>query len=129
VPVTTIDTVWSGSGRPEIWGIKIDTEGHEAKVIIGASEMLASCRPVVLMEASLESFLLMKPLFDGLNYDFAWLSELHYKKTQTLLIAPAAIVEQIFKEGMLFAMPREKINVERFDDVKARFAVEIQKES
>lgn len=51
VPVRTLDEVWHAAHRPTVSFVKIDVEGFEPAVISGAAEMLAACRPHVLVEA------------------------------------------------------------------------------
>jgi hypothetical protein len=51
VPMTTLDAEWIAAGRPEVSALKIDVEGGELDVLRGASELLASQRPAVLLEA------------------------------------------------------------------------------
>ena len=51
VPVRTVDEVWCAADRPIVSFVKIDVEGFEPAVISGAGEMLAACRPHVLVEA------------------------------------------------------------------------------
>ena len=119
VPVTTIDSIWSQSGGANIWGVKIDTEGHEAKVILGSREMLRACRPVLLMEASAYSLAIMLPLLSELEYSFGWLSERAFKKRQTLRIVDGQTALADFKEGMLFAIPNTKLNQPRLIELSA----------
>lgn len=51
VPVTTLDAEWNAAGRPRVSALKIDVEGGELDVLRGASELLASERPAILLEA------------------------------------------------------------------------------
>lgn len=51
VPVTTLDSEWNAAGRPRVSALKIDVEGGELDVLRGASELLASERPAILLEA------------------------------------------------------------------------------
>lgn len=50
VPTTTLDTEWAALGRPEVSVIKIDVEGWESEVLKGASELMSSQRPRILLE-------------------------------------------------------------------------------
>lgn len=50
VPITTLDALWEGFGRPEVSAIKIDVEGAEAEVLRGALACLRATRPFVLLE-------------------------------------------------------------------------------
>lgn len=50
VPVTTLDAEWQKLGRPAVSLIKVDVEGAEAGVLLGARELLADCHPAILVE-------------------------------------------------------------------------------
>jgi FkbM family methyltransferase len=50
VETKRLDTVWKESGRPHVAAIKIDVEGHEAAVVWGARELIAACRPHMIIE-------------------------------------------------------------------------------
>ena len=52
VEVTTLDQEWESLGRPRVSVIKIDVEGGELNVLLGAQRCLAETRPVVLLEWS-----------------------------------------------------------------------------
>lgn len=54
VPVRTLDETWEAAGRPAVSFVKIDVEGAEPAVIAGAGEMIANCRPHLLVEAPTE---------------------------------------------------------------------------
>jgi len=51
VRVTPLDEVWNDRQRPVVSFCKIDVEGAELSVLEGAKEMLATCRPALLLEA------------------------------------------------------------------------------
>lgn len=51
VPLTTVDAEWTAAGRPDVSALKIDVEGGELAVLLGAGEMLAACKPAILLEA------------------------------------------------------------------------------
>jgi FkbM family methyltransferase len=55
VPLTTLDAVWTASGRPDVSFIKIDTEGGEGDVLDGAAEVITQCRPSILIEWNAEN--------------------------------------------------------------------------
>ena len=46
----TLDQVWEALGRPAVSFIKLDVDGHEPAVLRGAAELVAACRPTVLLE-------------------------------------------------------------------------------
>jgi FkbM family methyltransferase len=50
VAVKTLDELWSDAGRPAVSVIKIDVEGAELDVLAGATQLLASQRPAVVVE-------------------------------------------------------------------------------
>lgn len=52
VRVRGLDGVWEELGRPDIALVKMDVEGAESDVLLGASNFLATCRPLVLIEAN-----------------------------------------------------------------------------
>lgn len=51
VQMVTVDAVWESAGRPCVTLLKLDVEGAEARALAGAEELLAACRPAVLLEA------------------------------------------------------------------------------
>ena len=51
VPATTLDEEWEADGRPPVSFVKIDTEGAEEAVVLGACDLLRAERPVLLVEA------------------------------------------------------------------------------
>jgi FkbM family methyltransferase len=52
VPVARLDRIWKEAGFPAVAAVKIDVEGGELAVLKGSEELLATCRPVLLMEAN-----------------------------------------------------------------------------
>lgn len=52
VPVTRLDEFWASLQRPEVSVLKIDVEGGEADVLLGASGLLVSQHPAILVEAN-----------------------------------------------------------------------------
>ncbi len=50
VRATTLDYDWRAAGSPEVSVVKIDIEGGELAVLDGARELLATQRPVLLVE-------------------------------------------------------------------------------
>jgi FkbM family methyltransferase len=51
VPCQKLDSVWRDSGEPMVALMKIDVEGSEVAVVRGASRLIESCRPVLLIES------------------------------------------------------------------------------
>lgn len=54
VRLTTLDLLWREHGCESIGFIKIDTEGWDAKIILGGREAISSCRPNMLVEFNRE---------------------------------------------------------------------------
>ena len=54
VKVRAIDDIWTELGCPKVGFIKVDVEGGEAEVILGAARIIQCCRPIVLVEATTE---------------------------------------------------------------------------
>lgn len=57
VPITRLDTVWRQMGSPSVKCVKIDVEGAELDVLQGATDLLVSCRPLLILEANGEDAL------------------------------------------------------------------------
>ena len=52
VPIARLDTVWRQLGSPCVKCVKIDVEGAELEVLQGATDLLLSCRPLLILEAN-----------------------------------------------------------------------------
>jgi len=52
VNVRTLDDIWHEAGKPSIAFIKMDVEGAEINVLMGAPRLLSICRPSLLVEAN-----------------------------------------------------------------------------
>jgi FkbM family methyltransferase len=66
VPTTTLNAALTDA---EVGFIKIDVEGHERSVLIGGRDLIARCRPVVLVEANTpDSVAAVASFFDNLRY-------------------------------------------------------------
>jgi FkbM family methyltransferase len=72
VPVRTLDEIWIENDHEDVGFIKIDTEGFDDQVLLGASLLLQQCRPNLLVEFSRERM-------TNLGFPFAemwrWLTE------------------------------------------------------
>lgn len=55
IQLTTLDTLWSGFGKPPVSVVKIDVEGAEADVLRGGVTCLSTCRPCVLIEWNIDN--------------------------------------------------------------------------
>jgi FkbM family methyltransferase len=52
VEQTTLDVLWETAGRPAVSLIKVDVEGEETGVMLGAKRLLSQERPAIVAEAS-----------------------------------------------------------------------------
>ena len=52
VRIARLDAIWRSVGRPHVSVLKIDVEGGEFAVLEGSRELLAACRPALLLEAN-----------------------------------------------------------------------------
>ena len=72
VPVRTLDEIWIENDREDVGFIKIDTEGFDGQVLLGATLLLQQCRPNMLVEFNRERM-------TNLGFSFAeiwrWLTE------------------------------------------------------
>ena len=50
VPYRRLDSIWTEAGEPAVSFLKIDVEGAELEVIAGAEQLLAVCRPALVVE-------------------------------------------------------------------------------
>jgi FkbM family methyltransferase len=48
----TLDNIWVEAGRPTVSVLKVDVEGAELEVLMGAQQMMESCHPTLLCEAN-----------------------------------------------------------------------------
>ncbi len=55
VPGRSLNKIWRELGSPEVSVAKIDVEGAELDVLRGATEILATCRPALLIEITTPS--------------------------------------------------------------------------
>lgn len=91
VEVRRLDGVWEAAGRPDIAFVKMDVEGAEPDVIRGASNLLQSCHPTLLVEAnSPEQFEILRELLAPLGYQAA--QPKGFAPHNHLFFHPAAIV-------------------------------------
>ena len=66
VKTTTLDTALASS---DVGFIKIDVEGAEQSVLVGAQQLIARCRPVILVEANTpEAVATVSAFFEPLEY-------------------------------------------------------------
>ncbi len=75
--------------NPDI--VKIDTEGYDYEVLLGMKATIERCRPVILVEYSLEAYPLLKDFFDMYHYKL-WT----YDHTRDLFFAIDEIQEKDF---------------------------------
>lgn len=72
VPVRTLDEIWIENGHEDVGFIKIDTEGFDGQVLLGAASLLQQCRPNLLVEFNRER---MTNLGFSFAEIWAWLTE------------------------------------------------------
>jgi FkbM family methyltransferase len=48
----TLDEIWIAAGQPEVSLVKIDVEGGEQGVLLGATQMISRCQPAVIIEVN-----------------------------------------------------------------------------
>jgi FkbM family methyltransferase len=48
----TLDDLWRSAGSPDVSLVKVDVEGAERQVLLGAAEMIECCRPAVIVEVN-----------------------------------------------------------------------------
>lgn len=53
-PTLPLDTLWAREGRPRVDAIKIDVEGAELAVLVGAEQVLTEHHPLLIVEAPTE---------------------------------------------------------------------------
>jgi FkbM family methyltransferase len=64
-----LDSVWRENGSAEVSLIKIDVEGAEPMVLEGARELIATCRPMIMVEANTSEHLdRLKKWFEAYSY-------------------------------------------------------------
>jgi hypothetical protein len=50
VEATTLDDHWQKAGRPAVTAMKVDVEGHDLDVLLGAERMVRANQPLVFTE-------------------------------------------------------------------------------
>lgn len=51
IKAVTLDSWWQQNGRPQVGLVKMDIEGSEPEALDGGREMIAKCKPLLLIEA------------------------------------------------------------------------------
>ena len=73
VPGVTLDDLWLQAGRPQVSFVKIDVEGAELDVLRGALEMIAACRPQMIVEVfykdRLGPLIALLPRYEAIHVD------------------------------------------------------------
>jgi FkbM family methyltransferase len=97
VPIRRLDTIVRESNIPQPGLIKIDVEGAEVDVLVGAKETLTSSRPILLIE------------LHGTNEVVAQkLEELRY---QGYVLGSAASITRSPWDAQVLALPTERIDL------------------
>jgi len=52
VKAYSLDELWSAAGQPRVSLIKIDVEGGEQEVLLGAAQMIRRCQPALIIEVN-----------------------------------------------------------------------------
>lgn len=73
VEMKRLDDIWLSAGKPDVSAMKIDVEGAELSVLKGATELISTAKPPILLEA---------PTQEQFNSLSNWLSSYGYKHTQ-----------------------------------------------
>jgi hypothetical protein len=105
IDVTTVDAVWRDMERPDVGSVKIDTEGHESEVLGGAREMIAACRPQLLIEATATSLASHAQWLAALDYRAVILSNRRHGAFENVVIVTPDDVAGRFNEGMILFVP------------------------
>lgn len=75
VPITTLDAEWQALGNPSVSLIKIDVEGFEMPVLVGAEKCINQCRPAIITEWCEENLM----TYDQPNHAiFTWAERMKY---------------------------------------------------
>ena len=71
VDVRRLDDIWKEIGSPKVRFVKIDVEGAEADVLMGAMALLADSQPVLLLEANdVPSLNRLREIIEPMGYRF-----------------------------------------------------------
>ncbi len=70
-----LDDFWQRAGQPKVDFMKVDVEGMEEEVLRGAEQILAACRPPMLLE---NNFWRMPGGIEQGNAFYAWLAAIGY---------------------------------------------------
>lgn len=71
VPARTLDSVWRQEGSPDVRLLKLDIEGSELLALAGATELLAACRPLIVLEAAGSALEPLSRLLESRGYVLA----------------------------------------------------------
>ena len=89
VPIKTLDTLWKERGCEQVSVIKIDVEGFELDVLRGATALLGSCQPHLLIEISRLNLLALGKSADHI-FRFADKHDYELWNAETMTKVPSA---------------------------------------
>lgn len=93
VPTLKIDSL---NFKSKVNAIKIDTEGHELEVLLGAIDTLRKEKPLLIIEKNEENLIPILNLLKGLSYNF-YLIDDNNQKIQILDLSKKNYLEQNYK--------------------------------
>ena len=93
VPILKIDSL---GFKSEIKAIKIDTEGHEYEVLLGAINILKKDKPLLIIEKNEENLIRIVNLLKDINYNF-YLIDDNNQKIQNLNLSNENYLDQSYK--------------------------------
>lgn len=109
VDVVTIDVFVLGRGV-EVEAIKIDAEGYDFKIIMGARTVLVNQRPIVLTEAKLDVALI--EFCADVGYElFAYVRGIHTRRKSFVRLDCDVLGRGGFDTKMIFMIPSEKVDL------------------
>jgi FkbM family methyltransferase len=108
VPAYRLDDVWQEHGSVQVGSMKLDTEGHEANVIVGGMTCIERCRPIMLVETEQQALRGYWPALESLGYQIVALSERARKSARTVWRGGPADIP--LENGMFFFAPTERVS-------------------
>jgi len=107
VDATTLDDTWRRLGEMQVGVMKIDTEGHEIAVLAGAREMIETCQPLMLIEATFRNLSPHCDWLGRLGYVAIVLSPRLHGQSQVVSVVQLDELEPAFDEGMILLVSQQ----------------------